>query len=371
MSKPTVFISYSHLDEEWKDRLVRHLAVSQKQGHLELWHDRMIGAGEDWEWRIQTAMNAASVAILLVSADSLTSDFILREEVTRLLERRASEGLRIFPVVIKPCDWGAVDWLRRMNPRPKDGKPLSGGSDHEIDLAFTEIAKDIRELLKRTAPPVTPTFVSLDPDEISTSRLPRLLTPDLFGRERELQMLDDAWANLQTNVISFVAWGGVGKMDCVKPDDKIISLAACWHAQSGHGWRRIMNRRTAIALKRRLGNEAAACSAVLLRRKDELDQSVCDPLPAVARLQLRTAAYHGFIAAPNLFFMLFYVVVNRVQLREVQDGQLFQDVLFAPIGFDVIHHRIDRDAGSGHVWAARSLFDQWNNGCHCARNLPP
>jgi hypothetical protein len=117
MSKPTIFISYSHLDEEWKDRLVRHLAVSQKQGQLELWHDRMIGAGEDWERQIQAAMNAASVAILLLSANLLTSDFILREDVSRLLERRASEGLRIFPVVIKPCDWGAVDWLLRAKYR--------------------------------------------------------------------------------------------------------------------------------------------------------------------------------------------------------------------------------------------------------------
>src|SRR5262245_18665540 len=68
---------------------------------------------------IQEAMNAAGVAILLISANSLTSDFILREEISRLLERRASEGLRIFPVIIKPCDWEAVGWLRRMNLRLK------------------------------------------------------------------------------------------------------------------------------------------------------------------------------------------------------------------------------------------------------------
>ncbi len=35
--------------------------------------------------------------------------------------------------------------------------------------------------------------------------------PDLFGRDAELQMLDDAWANPNTNIITFVAWGGVGK----------------------------------------------------------------------------------------------------------------------------------------------------------------
>ena len=27
MTKPTVFISYSHKDEEWKDRLVSHLVL--------------------------------------------------------------------------------------------------------------------------------------------------------------------------------------------------------------------------------------------------------------------------------------------------------------------------------------------------------
>lgn len=212
MDKPTVFISYSHLDEDWKDRVVRHLGVSQKQGRLELWHDRLIGAGEDWERQIRDAMNAASVAILLVSANSLTSDFILREEVSRLLQRRASEGLRIFPVVIKPCDWEAVDWLRRMNLRPTDGKPLSGGNEHQIDMVLAEIAKEVRQLLTtaRTAT-TSPTFVPLPPEKISIARLPQLLTRDLFGRDVELQMLDDAWANPRTNLIVFVAFGGSGK----------------------------------------------------------------------------------------------------------------------------------------------------------------
>ena len=47
MSRPNVFISYSHKDEEWKDRLVTHLGVLHHQGLLDLWDDRRIGAGED------------------------------------------------------------------------------------------------------------------------------------------------------------------------------------------------------------------------------------------------------------------------------------------------------------------------------------
>lgn len=123
MNKLTIFISYSHLDEDWKDRVLRHLGVSQKQGHLELWHDRLIGAGEDWERQIQDAMNAASVAVLLVSANSLTSDFILCDEICYLLQRRATEGLRIFPIIWRsmrtaPCARKtSTPWRRRPRRR--------------------------------------------------------------------------------------------------------------------------------------------------------------------------------------------------------------------------------------------------------------
>jgi nucleoside phosphorylase len=147
MPHPTVFISYSHKDEEWKDRLVTHLGVLQQQGLLEVWDDRRIGAGEDWQPEIEKAIAAARVAILLISANFLTSKFILGEEVPRLLERRSKEGLRVFPVIVKPCAWQQVKWLARMQARPKDGKPLSGGSDYQIDADLAAIAAEVHRLL--------------------------------------------------------------------------------------------------------------------------------------------------------------------------------------------------------------------------------
>ena len=89
----------------WKDRLITQLGVLQHQSILELWHDRRIGAGADWYQEICQAMEAAEVAVLLVSADFLTSSFILREEVARLLTRRQQEGLPIVPVLVRPCAW--------------------------------------------------------------------------------------------------------------------------------------------------------------------------------------------------------------------------------------------------------------------------
>ena len=46
--------------------------------------------------------------------------------------------------------------------------------------------------------------------KISLAKLPSS-SPLLVGRERELALLDDAWADPHTHVVEFVAWGGVGK----------------------------------------------------------------------------------------------------------------------------------------------------------------
>lgn len=133
--------------------MVTQLGVLQQQGVLGLWDDRRIGAGEEWFTEIQQAIEAASVAVLLVSAHSLTSNFILREEVQRLLERRDAEGLRVFPIIISPCAWNAVDWLCRMQLRPKDGRPIAGKSRYKVEAELATLTEEIRVLLSNAAQP--------------------------------------------------------------------------------------------------------------------------------------------------------------------------------------------------------------------------
>jgi tetratricopeptide (TPR) repeat protein len=211
--KPTVFISYSHKDEDWKDRLVTHLGVLRDQGLINIWEDRQIEAGADWHKNIQDAMNVASIGILLISANSLTSDYILNDEVPPLIERRAQEGVRIFPLVVEPCAWQAVNWLRAMNLRPTDGRPLSAGNENQIDEDLAALTSEIYLLIQSAVQTSSErkTFHPLNPDAVSTSRLP-VTGRELFGRELELSMLDGAWADSKnTNVLSLIAWGGVGK----------------------------------------------------------------------------------------------------------------------------------------------------------------
>lgn len=67
MITPTVFICYCRRDDYLKTQVEEHLSVLTPQGILDTWSDQRIGAGEDWFAEIQSTMETARVAILLIS----------------------------------------------------------------------------------------------------------------------------------------------------------------------------------------------------------------------------------------------------------------------------------------------------------------
>jgi hypothetical protein len=144
-----VFISYSHKDEAWKDKLLLQLKVPVKNDILEVWHDREIAAGEDWSDRIHNAIDHAKVAILLISASFLTSEFIIKEEVPRLLERKENDNLTIIPIILEPSPYDLVSWLRHILVRPKDGKPLSSMKRFQQNSALVEITREVVNYLEK------------------------------------------------------------------------------------------------------------------------------------------------------------------------------------------------------------------------------
>ena len=165
---PKVFISYSHKDEDWKKRLQTQLAVLENQGLLSVWEDRQIAAGDDWYPAIEQAIDSAHVAILLISADFLSSKFILGKEVPPLLERRKKEGLRVIPLILKPCPWQTVDWLSKILGGSIDNKPLSGFNEHDQDHCLSELALEINKLLSAIPPSTKP-----DTPEVAPSTAPK------------------------------------------------------------------------------------------------------------------------------------------------------------------------------------------------------
>ncbi len=210
-----IFISYSHQDEVWKNRLVSQLNVLAGEG-LDVWDDRRIAAGNDWLPEIKQAIAKCDAAVLLISSHFLTSTFICGEEVPPLLQRRQEEGVQVIPLIISPCQWQRVGWLKPIQARPIDGKELSGMKKHQRESALSRLAGEIADLPPVAGVTAATVIQAEAPPRIDFSHLPAG-TEHFFGREEELAVLDAAWADSQhSHVVEWVAPGGVGKSSLVK-----------------------------------------------------------------------------------------------------------------------------------------------------------
>ena len=73
------------------------------------------------------------------------------------------------------------------------------------------------------------------PKEISIARLP-ITGSDLFGREEDIAFLDDAWANNEVNVVTVVAWAGVGKSTLINHWLRRMAAEKYRSAELVFGW---------------------------------------------------------------------------------------------------------------------------------------
>jgi tetratricopeptide (TPR) repeat protein len=244
MPVPTVFISYSHRDESWKNRLLPQLHALEQAGiGMRVWHDRKIDGGDQWYPEIQEAMANAAVGVLLISPDFLASGFITKEEVPYLIERQEKHGMLLIPVLVRKCPWKAHRWLADRQMVPRDGKCVAiDFPGDQADAVFSDVAEavylhfaqlaaqpqtassipsGVQQLAQAEAakvpakviePPPAPEWPPLDPGRVDLSHLPETGAA-LFGRDDTLTFLDQTWASQgsDTRVLAFKAQGGVGK----------------------------------------------------------------------------------------------------------------------------------------------------------------
>jgi hypothetical protein len=176
-----VFISYSHKDEIWKDRLRSHLKVLEQAGRITVWDDREIEYGTDWHASIRKAIDQAAVTVCLISADYLASEFCTKEEVPYLLARRKRDEMVLIPVLLRPCAWSSAPWLRASQMLPRDGKALCKDFPEQWDAIFSEVADRVSQALQRVHSWTPLPSDTLDPNDVSTVR-ERPLFPRRAGR---------------------------------------------------------------------------------------------------------------------------------------------------------------------------------------------
>jgi hypothetical protein len=98
----TIFVSYSHLDKAWLDTIRRFLTILEQRGLIRFWDDRSLKHGEPWQPQIREILDSSRAALLLVSQNFLTSQFINGVELPRLLHDAREQGKRIYWLQLTP-----------------------------------------------------------------------------------------------------------------------------------------------------------------------------------------------------------------------------------------------------------------------------
>jgi formylglycine-generating enzyme required for sulfatase activity len=152
-----VFISYSHADRDWVERLKRMMAPLLRGSgqELRLWDDSQIDAGRKWREAIEVALAQARVAVLLVSDHFLASEFVMGEEVPKLLAAAEAEGLRVLWVSLSACLVEETEIHQYQAVLPPS-RPLDRMAEAEVKEALKTIGLEIRKALKPEQEAVAP-----------------------------------------------------------------------------------------------------------------------------------------------------------------------------------------------------------------------
>src|SRR2546423_5772777 len=150
-----VFISYSHQDAEWLQRLRVHLKPLEREHRIDIWDDTRIRPGSKWRKEIKQALAATKVAVLLVSADFLASDFIATDELPPLLSAAEKEGAVILPVILSPSRFLKTPSLAQFQSVNLPSRPLIGMAKDEQEAVLVSVSEAIEASLKYSPEIVT------------------------------------------------------------------------------------------------------------------------------------------------------------------------------------------------------------------------
>ena len=142
-SRNDVFVSYSHKDRNWLDKLQVHLSPYVRTGAVTIWDDTKLRGGDLWREEIERALAAAKVAVLLVSPYFLQSEFIASSELPTLLANARENGLKILWVPLSVSSFDETE-IARFQAAIDPERPLDTMTEGEQNQAWVAVCKEIK-----------------------------------------------------------------------------------------------------------------------------------------------------------------------------------------------------------------------------------
>jgi len=213
---PKVFISYSHDSKEHRD-FVRGISDRMRlEDGLDCQIDQYIigSPPEGWQRWMENQIEQADFVLLVC-----TPNYLKRY---RGEEREGGRGVTFEGVVISQTLYDHYYRNTKFIPViPENGSldhvplPLKGYSCYFLPADYDKLYRVLTGQAEYMAPPLgqirlMPVANAETPNRIHSDRLPTV-KGKFFGREAELELLNEAWAGNGTRIIQFIAPGGTGK----------------------------------------------------------------------------------------------------------------------------------------------------------------
>ena len=139
-----IFISYAHLDEDLKKELDKYLKVLKRSSKVQVWNDRELIGGQEWDQTIMSELNKANIILLLISVDFNASDFIWEKELASAMQRHEEGTAHVVPIILRRCEWRSMPYAK-LQALPRNETHVTEYPNR--DAAFNEIAVGIEKLV--------------------------------------------------------------------------------------------------------------------------------------------------------------------------------------------------------------------------------
>lgn len=199
-----IFISHAEADAAWSEKLKTQLAPLRRQGLIVNGSAKRILSGGTYASDIANQIDNAQIILLLISQDYIDSDQCYNIEMSKALERREAEKIRVIPVYLSAIiDWENMPFGKL---RPLPDRPIKNASDSQT--ALFEVANSISDLIKtllREHQPERPTgyrsIIEPPPAHLSNT----------VQRTELAQQIYTKLSGPHISALTLVGIGGIGK----------------------------------------------------------------------------------------------------------------------------------------------------------------
>lgn len=147
LNRNQIFVSYSHKDKKWLERLNTSLGAIERFTGIKAWSDSLILTGKDWNDEISKALSSAKVAVFLVTDNFLSSQFIQENEMNYFFEVNKNQKIPIVWIAISSSIYDVTP-LQNIQCANNPTVPLDTLSEAEQNIEIIKICKKILELMK-------------------------------------------------------------------------------------------------------------------------------------------------------------------------------------------------------------------------------